>query len=84
VLARTSTERFGLEADFAATEQQSVCKPAAPVSHQKRPERSATNAIDIERKRRSFNEADRNPAAHNSLLAGRFLAMIAAGDCATR
>ena len=42
----------------------------APVSHQKRHERSATNAIEIERKRREFNEADRYSAAHNGLVAG--------------
>jgi hypothetical protein len=31
----------------------------APASHQKRPRKSTTNAIEIERKRRKINEADR-------------------------
>lgn len=44
--------------------------PTAPVSHQKRCERSAMNAIEIEQKCREFNEADRYPAAHNSLVNG--------------
>jgi hypothetical protein len=43
---------------------------AAPVSHQKWCERSATNTIKIKRKRRKFNEADRYHAAHNGLVNG--------------
>jgi len=42
----------------------------APVSHQKRPNRSATNAIGLGQKESNFNEADRYPAAHNGQLAG--------------
>jgi hypothetical protein len=44
--------------------------PTAPVSHQKRCERNAMNAIEIEQKCREFNEADRYSAAHNGLVAG--------------
>jgi hypothetical protein len=44
--------------------------PTAPVSHQKRCERSAMNAMEIERKCREFNEADRYSAAHKGLFAG--------------
>ncbi|UPK06965.1 hypothetical protein [Bradyrhizobium sp. 170] len=42
----------------------------APVSHQKRPHRNATNAIERRRKRSKINEADRYSAAHNGLVAG--------------
>ncbi|WP_156947286.1 hypothetical protein [Bradyrhizobium sp. WSM3983] len=42
----------------------------APVSHQKRPNRSATNAIELGRKDSNTNEADRYPAAHNRLIDG--------------
>jgi len=42
----------------------------APVSHQKRPNRSATNAIGLKQKDSKINEADRYPAAHNGLVAG--------------
>src|ERR1700730_1685758 len=43
---------------------------AAPVSHQKRPNRSATNAIGLKQKDSKIDEADRYPAAHNGLVAG--------------
>jgi hypothetical protein len=43
---------------------------AAPVSHQKRPEQTKTNTIEIERKPSKINEADRYPAAHNGLDGG--------------
>jgi hypothetical protein len=36
----------------------------APVSHQKRAKRSATNAIGLKQKHRKINEADRYSAAH--------------------
>jgi hypothetical protein len=42
----------------------------APVSRQKRPERNATNEIEIKQKRRIINEPNRCPAAHNGLVAG--------------
>src|SRR6266540_3113712 len=42
----------------------------APVSHQKRPHRTTTNAIEIKRKHCKINEAGRYPAAHNGLVAG--------------
>jgi hypothetical protein len=42
----------------------------APVLHQKRPHWTMTNAIEIGRKCRRFNEALRFPAAHNGLVAG--------------
>jgi hypothetical protein len=42
----------------------------APVSHQKRPNRSATNEIEFKQKDSKINEADRYPAAHNGLVAG--------------
>jgi hypothetical protein len=42
----------------------------APVSHQKRPDRNATNTTESERKDSKINEADRYSAAHNGLVAG--------------
>jgi hypothetical protein len=42
----------------------------APVSHQKRPEQTKTNTIEIEQKQRKINEPDRYSAAHNGLVAG--------------
>jgi hypothetical protein len=42
----------------------------APVSHQKRPLRNATNAINLQRKYNKINEACRYPPAHNGLVAG--------------
>jgi hypothetical protein len=42
----------------------------APVSHQKQPDRSATNAIESKQNRSKINKADRYPAAHNGLVAG--------------
>ena len=42
----------------------------APVSHQKRLERNATNAIESKRKCRKINEPARYPVAHNGLVAG--------------
>jgi hypothetical protein len=42
----------------------------APVSHQKQPEQTKTNTIEIERKPSKINEADRFSAAHNGLVAG--------------
>jgi len=44
--------------------------PTAPVSHQKRPQQSATNAIKGKRKHSEINEGDRFTAAHNDLVAG--------------
>jgi hypothetical protein len=44
--------------------------PTAPVSHQKRPQQSATNAIKGKRKHSEINEGDRFTAAHNGLVAG--------------
>jgi len=49
-----------------------ITMPAAPVSHQKRPQRTTTNAIKIGRKYRKINEADRYPPARNGLAAGSF------------
>lgn len=43
---------------------------AAPVSYEKRPNRSATNAIGLRQKDSNINESDRYPAAHNGLVAG--------------
>jgi hypothetical protein len=43
---------------------------AAPVSHQKQPDRNATNATEIKQNRSKINEADRYPAAHNGQVAG--------------
>jgi hypothetical protein len=43
---------------------------AAPVSHQKQPERTTTNAIEINRKRSKINEGNQYPAAHNGLVNG--------------
>lgn len=43
---------------------------AAPVSHQKRRERSATNAIEFKRKHSKISETDRYSAAHNGPVAG--------------
>jgi hypothetical protein len=42
----------------------------APVSHQKQPEQTKTNTIEIERKSSKINEPDRHSAAHNNLVAG--------------
>ena len=42
----------------------------APVSHQKQPDRNATNANEIEQNHSKINEAYRYPAAHNGLVAG--------------
>jgi hypothetical protein len=42
----------------------------APVSHQQRRNRSATNATGLKQKDSNINEADRYPAAHNGLVAG--------------
>jgi hypothetical protein len=42
----------------------------APVSHQKRRNRNATNATGFRQKDSNINEADRYPAAHNGLVAG--------------
>jgi len=50
--------------------QASGFRSTAPVSHQKQPHQSATNAIEIEQKRSKINEADRYSAAHNGLVAG--------------
>jgi hypothetical protein len=41
-----------------------------PVSHQKQPEQTKTNTIEIERKPSKINEPDRYSAAHNGLVAG--------------
>jgi hypothetical protein len=43
---------------------------AAPASHQKRPEQTATNAIKNKRSHSKINKADRYPVAHNGLVAG--------------
>jgi hypothetical protein len=43
----------------------------APVSHQKRPDRDASNAIKCEQKFSKINEAGHFPTAHNGLIAGR-------------
>jgi hypothetical protein len=45
----------------------------APVSHQKRLNQSATNAIEIKRKLSKTNEPDRYTAALNSLVGGSSL-----------
>jgi hypothetical protein len=42
----------------------------APVSHQKQPDRNATNAIEIKQNRSKINGPDRYSAAHNGLVAG--------------
>jgi hypothetical protein len=42
----------------------------APVSHQKQPEQTKTNTIEIERKPSKINEPGRHSAAHNNLVAG--------------
>jgi hypothetical protein len=42
----------------------------APVSHQKRPERNATNAVGIQQNREKINELEHYLAAHNGLVAG--------------
>ena len=42
----------------------------APVSHQKRRDRSATNAIEIKQNCKKINEGGRYSAAHNGLVAG--------------
>jgi len=42
----------------------------APVSHQKRRDRSATNAIEIKQNCRKINGSGRYSAAHNGLVAG--------------
>jgi hypothetical protein len=42
----------------------------APVSHQKHLNKRETNAIEIKRKHSKINEADRDSAAHNGLVAG--------------
>lgn len=47
-----------------------IVRATAPVSHQKRGERSTTNAIEIKRKRSNINETDRYPAAHNGPVGG--------------
>jgi hypothetical protein len=41
----------------------------APVSHQKHLNKRETNAIEIKRKHSKINEADRDSAAHNGLVA---------------
>jgi hypothetical protein len=38
--------------------------------HQKRPQQSATNAINLERKLSRINETHLYPTAHNGLVAG--------------
>jgi hypothetical protein len=43
---------------------------AAPVSHQKRPNQKATNAIEFKRKDSKINQPNRYSAAHNGLVAG--------------
>jgi hypothetical protein len=48
----------------------------AAVSHQKRPNRSATNAIGLKQKDSKINEVDRYPAAHDGLVAGSSTAFI--------
>jgi hypothetical protein len=45
----------------------------ASASHQKRPLRNATNAINLQRKYNKINEAGLYPSAHNGLVAGRAL-----------
>jgi hypothetical protein len=40
----------------------------APVSHQKRPEQTATNTIENKRKHSKIIEVDRYSAAHNGLV----------------
>jgi hypothetical protein len=52
-------------------------RPIAPVSHQKRPDRNATNAIEIKRKHSKINEAEHHSAAHNGLAAGSTQAELA-------
>jgi hypothetical protein len=42
----------------------------APVSHQKQPRQSKTNAIEIKRNHSKISKADRYSAAHNGLIAG--------------
>ena len=65
---------------FRATGASRVKQPyplsslTAPVSHQKPPQRNATNAIEIEPKYSKINEPDRYPPAHNGLVAGSSLA----------
>ena len=56
----------------------------APVSHQKRPNRSATNAIGLRQKDTNINEADRYPAAHNGLVAGSKAAETRTNSIAAR
>jgi hypothetical protein len=48
----------------------------APVSHQKRPNRSAGNAIGLKQNDSKINEVDRHPAAHNSLVAGSSISIV--------
>jgi len=43
---------------------------AAPVSLQKGPEQSRTNASDFKRKLNKYNKTEHYPAAHNGLVAG--------------
>jgi len=50
-----------------------VSRNAAPVSHQKRLNRTVTNAIEPKRKRSKINKAARYPVAHNGLVAGSIL-----------
>jgi hypothetical protein len=45
----------------------------APVSHQKRPERNATNAVGIQQNRKKINELEHYLATHNGLVAGSSL-----------
>ena len=48
-----------------------TCFPiTAPVSHQKRPQRDATNALDFSQMCRKINGSDLYSAAHNGLVGG--------------
>ncbi len=58
---------------MSMTEAQFTIRPqqrTAPVSHQKRPERSEMNAREIPQMRRKINDDGLYPPAHNGLVAG--------------
>jgi AraC-like DNA-binding protein len=56
--------------ELGSRDRLDVWPRTAPVSRQKRPHRTATNANEIERKCWKINETGRYPPAHNGLVAG--------------
>jgi hypothetical protein len=62
--------RFSADSGNRLQADDQVQARTAPVSHQKQPERTTTNAIEIEQNYRKINEAVLYPVAHNGLVVG--------------